>query len=60
MYIYSMISTEYTSTVEYRLRDVPEGLWKSVKHLAIDLDKTINDTVIYLIEKAIAKENGKQ
>jgi hypothetical protein len=45
---------------EFRLRDIPDALWKEFRKLAIDEDTSANELLIRLISEAVerAKKGG--
>ncbi len=56
VYIHTMVTAIYDRTMEYRLKDVPGDIWKALKHICVDEEKSLNNKIIELIKEEIAKK----
>jgi len=55
-----MNTSSYALRMEFRLRNIPEQLWKELKIICIREDTNLNDKLIQLIRDAVEKGNPKK
>jgi len=61
VYIARMKRKRYISSMaDLRVRKLPDEVWRALKHLAVDNDKSLNSYVVYVLSEHVGKAKKKR